>query len=102
VVLGSSVWTCQNRFRLICGPLPFAAFKRLLPGRESLAKLRDLVRNYLGDEFEWDLNLVLLAKEVPPLTLGQSGELGWTTWLGNRRSGADADDVIVNPTRIRI
>jgi type VI secretion system protein ImpH len=102
MVLGSQVWTCQNRFRLICGPLPFASFKRLLPGRESLAKLRDLVRNYLGDEFEWDLNLVLFAKEVPPLELGVSGELGWTTWLGTRGSDSDAADVIVNPTRIGI
>jgi type VI secretion system protein ImpH len=97
VVLGGSVWTCQNRFRLICGPLPFAAFRRLLPGRDSLVKLRDLVRNYLGDEFDWDLNLVLQAHEVPSLRLGVSGELGWTTWLGQRRSAADADDVIVNP-----
>jgi type VI secretion system protein ImpH len=55
------------------------------------------VRNYLGDEFDWDLNLVLHANEVPSLRLGVSGELGWTTWLGQRRSTADADDVIVNP-----
>jgi type VI secretion system protein ImpH len=100
MVLGSSVWTCQNRFRLVCGPIPFAAFKRLLPGHESLAKLRDLVRNYLGDEFEWDLNLVLHANEVPQLQLGVAGELGWTTWLGQRRSSADAADVIVNPNTI--
>jgi type VI secretion system protein ImpH len=97
LVLGSQVWTCQNRFRLVCGPLPYAAFKRLLPRRESLKKLRDLVRNYLGDEFDWDLNLVLFANEVPALKLGQSGELGWTTWLGQRRSQADAAEVIVNP-----
>lgn len=99
-VLGSSVWTCQNRFRLVCGPVPFEAFSRLLPGRESLTKLRDLVRNYLGDEFEWDLNLVLVANEVPQLELGVAGELGWTTWLGQRRSAADAADVIVNPNTI--
>lgn len=100
VVLGSSVWTCQNRFRLVCGPIPFASFKRMLPGQDSLAKLRDLVRNYLGDEFEWDLNLVLHANEVPQLQLGVAGELGWTTWLGQRRSSADAADVIVNPNTI--
>jgi type VI secretion system protein ImpH len=97
VVLGSQVWTCQNRFRLVCGPLPYPAFKRLLPRRDSLKKLRDLVRNYLGDEFDWDLNLVLFADEVPELRLGKSGELGWTTWLGQRQSTADANEVIVNP-----
>jgi type VI secretion system protein ImpH len=100
VVLGSHVWTCQNRFRLLCGPLPFADFKRLLPRADSLKKLRDLVRNYLGDEFDWDLNLVLFADEVPEVRLGQSGDLGWTTWLGKRQSTADATEVIVNPNTI--
>lgn len=96
-VLGRSIWTCQHRFRLTCGPLGFVDFERLLPGRESLAKLRDLVRNYVGEELEWDLNLVLVGRDVPGLRLGMSGELGWTTWLGRRRSAADADDVVIHP-----
>lgn len=96
-VLGHSIWNCQHRFRLICGPIRFADFKRLLPGHESLVKLRDLVRNYLGDEFEWDVNLILFADDVPRLELGVSGELGWTSWLGARQSESDAADVVVNP-----
>ncbi len=97
IVLGRAVWSCQHRFRLICGPLGFADFKRLLPGRDSLARLRDLVRNCVGDELEWDLNLVLSAADVPALELGVSGELGWTSWLGRRTVSTDADDVVVNP-----
>lgn len=97
-LLGNSVWACQHRFRIVCGPIGYADFKRLLPGRDSLKKLRDLVRNYLGDEFEWDLNLLLFAAQVPSLRLGQSGELGWTTWLGERHTSTDADDVIISPT----
>lgn len=100
LVLGGSVWTCQNRFRLICGPLRFIDFKRLLPGQDSLARLRALVRNYLGDEYEWDLHLILVADEVPALELGVSGQLGWTSWLGQRQSRGDADDVIVNPNAV--
>jgi len=96
-VLGSAMWNCQHRFRLICGPLGYAEFKRLLPRRDSLERLRDLVRYYLGDEFEWDLNLLLRAEEVPELKLGQSGELGWSSWLGRRSTNADADEVVVNP-----
>ncbi len=100
MVLGSSVWNCQHKFRLICGPIDFANFKRLLPGRESLAKMRDLVRNYLGDEFEWDVNLLLRSKDVPQLQLGVSGQLGWTSWLGTRQQNSDADDVIINPNSL--
>ena len=59
--------------------------------------LQTAVAQRLGDEFEWDLNLVLKAAEVPELKLGQSGELGWSTWLGRRDADADADEVLVHP-----
>ena len=98
IVLGRSVWSCQHKFRLVCGPVSFEKFKRLLPRQDSLAKLRDLVRSYLGDEFKWDLNLLLVARDVPGLRLGISGELGWTSWLGERQVEVDADDVVVHPT----
>lgn len=99
-VLGNAVWSCQHRFRLICGPLSFADFKRLLPGRESLERLRDLVRSTVGEEFEWDVNLLLRAPEVPALQLGVAGQLGWTTWLGERSTSDDAEEVIINPSAI--
>ena len=59
--------------------------------------LRDLVRNYLGDELRWTVNLVLEREAVPAAVLGVAGELGWTTWLGRRRAVTDADDVVVDP-----
>jgi len=96
-VLGGSVFSCQHCFQLVCGPLRFADFERLLPGRSSLARLRDLVRNYLGDEFRWTVNLVLRHDDVPRSTLGVAGRLGWTTWLGRRASGEDAGDVVIDP-----
>jgi type VI secretion system protein ImpH len=56
-----------------------------------------IVRNYVGDEFSWDVNLILLKEEVPALRLGAAGRLGWTTWLGTRRSARNAADLILNP-----
>jgi type VI secretion system protein ImpH len=96
-VLGSSVWSCQHSFRLRCGPLTFAEFSRMLPGQSSLAKLRDFVRNYLGDEFKWAVNLVLRKAEVPQCQLGVASRLGWTTWLGHRVRDDDADEVVIDP-----
>lgn len=96
-VLGGSVWSCQHKFRLVCGPLNFDEFRRLLPGRDSLMRLTELVLQYVGFEYEWDLNLVLEAAEVPRFELGQSGELGWTTWLGERPVVTNADEVIIHP-----
>ncbi len=96
-VIGSAVWNCQHKFRIVCGPLSLDEFKRLLPGQSSLRRLRDSVRGYIGFSVDWDLNLVLASSDVPQLRLGESGALGWTSWLGERNIAADADDIIIRP-----
>ncbi len=84
IALGARVWDRQHRFRVRIGPMGLADYQRLLPGGDSLNRLVDVVRNYLGDELAWDLNLVLARREAPPVRLGQSGRLGWTAWLRTR------------------
>jgi type VI secretion system protein ImpH len=96
-VLGAAVWSRQHKFRVVCGPLGYADFRNLLPSGPGVARLRDLVLNYLGYELEWDVNLVLEADSVPQLKLGESGELGWNTWLGQRTVREPADDVVIRP-----
>jgi len=96
-VIGSAVWNCQHKFRIVCGPLTLDEFKRLLPGQSSLRRLRDSVRGYIGFSVDWDLNLVLASSDVPRLRLGESGALGWTAWLGERNVAADADDIVIRP-----
>lgn len=101
-VIGGSVWNCQHKFRIVCGPLRLDEFTRLLPGQPSLQRLRDSVRNYAGFGIDWDVNLVLAGADVPQLRLGESGALGWTAWLGERKSGADADDIIIRPNAAQL
>jgi type VI secretion system protein ImpH len=68
----------------------------LLPGETEVSALFAAVRNYVGDEFAWDIQLVLCKDDVPGTTLGRDGRLGWTTWMGTRKSKTDADDVIID------
>ena len=72
-------------------------YTRLLPGGESLRRLVAFVRNYIGDELAWDFRLILKRDEVPKLELGKRGQLGWTTWLGDRSADSDADDLVIDP-----
>ena len=95
-VLGRRVWDRQHKFRLRLGPLTLAEYEHFLPGGIPLVKLVDWVRLYLGYELEWDVRLQLARAEVPRVTLGRQGRLGWTTWLGERTSPADADDLCLN------
>ncbi len=95
-VLGGRVWDRQHKCRVRLGPLTFAQYQGFLPGAPPLAALVDWMRLYLGLELEWDLQLRLARAEMPPLTLGHQGRLGWTTWLGHRPGLADAEDLCLN------
>ena len=95
--LGEKVWECQSKFRLTFGPLNLEDFKRMLPGGPSLIRLIALVRNYVGDEFDWDLNLILQRDEVKPACLGVFGQLGWTTWMIEHSPEEDFGDLHLNP-----
>jgi type VI secretion system protein ImpH len=94
--LGARVYEVQHRFRIRLGPMSLDDYHRLLPGTRGLARLRAAVRNYVGDEFGWDLQLVLQGSAVPDLAVGSAGRLGRTAWLGQRSTLADAADLILD------
>jgi type VI secretion system protein ImpH len=98
-VIGRRVRDVQSRFRIVMGPMDLDRFSDLLPDGPSLVRLVDWVRNYVGFEFDWDVQLVLRRDEVPGIRLGREGKLGWTTWLGPRRADTDADDLTLVPER---
>lgn len=95
-VLGTRVWNCQHKFRVVIGPLEFDDYQRMLPGGASFARLRDWVRNYAGMAYDWDINLQLKREAVPPLVLGQA-RAGWTSWLHSRAPARDARQVFFRP-----
>lgn len=98
-VLGRRVWDRQHKFRVQIGPLTLAEYESFLPGGAMLRKLVDWVRMYLSFELDWDVRLVLAMDDVPPVTLGRTGRLGWTTWLGARSAPTDAGDLCLNAER---
>lgn len=97
-IVGSKVWESQLHFRLRLGPMYFSDLERLLPGKGSFRRLRDFVKLYTGEQFTWDVQMVLARDEVPAIQLGRSGRLGWTTWLKTKPFDHDAEDIIVDPT----
>ncbi len=95
-LVGGRVWSRQHKFRIVFGPLSMADYQRLLPGGQSFRRLIPIVRNYAGDTLVWDVNLILKRDEVPPTMLGRQGRMGWTTWLGRRRTETDAADLFLD------
>jgi type VI secretion system protein ImpH len=80
------------------GPMDFDTYRKLLPDGASLKRLEAWVRNYIGDELAWDLQLVLRADEVPQTRLGMVGQLGWSSWAHSGSAGADRDDLTLDVT----
>lgn len=95
--IGTRVWDYQQTFRLVIGPVDFEVFKRLLPGNEGLKRLTSMVRTYCGDEFAWELKLLLKCDEIPQIRLGEQGRLGWTTWIKDRPHTVDTGDLVLSP-----
>jgi len=95
-VLGSKVWDSQNKFRIVFGPLGHGDYQRLLPGGDSMARLRAWVRNYAGLVLDWDVQLILKKEEVPALRLGGATRLGWNSWLASAPLTKNPDQLCIN------
>ena len=96
-IAGSRIYDAQLKFRIRMGPMSYDDLRRLMPNGPAFQRIKTWVRNYIGEELFWDLQCILFAREVPQMVLGQSGFLGWTTWLTSAPPSRDADDPIFDP-----
>jgi type VI secretion system protein ImpH len=94
------VWDNQSKFRLQLGPLTLEQFTAFLPVGSAFQPVTDLTRFLAGLEFDFDMQLILRASEVPACVLatrdGAPPMLGWNTWLKTRRFTGDDAQVILN------
>lgn len=104
-VAGEHVWDVESKFRIRLGPLSDADFNEFLPDhsptpeRKRFFLLTNLVRLYVGLEFDFDVQLVLKAPEIPECQLAPEGDaigprLGWNTWACSIDSSEDAEDAV--------
>jgi type VI secretion system protein ImpH len=98
VVVGERLWNAPSKFRLRIGPLRYADFRRFVPGTEGLSQLCQIVRTYTGLEFDFDVQLCLVAEDVPWCQLDEKSEdparLGWNTWIRSSPFEEDVDDAV--------
>jgi type VI secretion system protein ImpH len=103
-VAGDRVWDVQGKIRVRLGPLRYDQFLRYLPdrtpdaGRKAFFLLSQLVRFYVGPEFDFDVQLVLRAEDVPACELtddpAAGPRLGWNCWLLTDRAAEPAEDAL--------
>ena len=94
VHIGKRVWSIRHKFCVQLGPLDWETFSSFKPGGEQARILHDLVRNYVGDEWDWDLELKLSSPAVRPLTLDRKRTLGFDSWVSNGRGKRLPDQTV--------
>ena len=69
------------------GPLSLKDFLRFTPPEQDYAAMINLIRYFATDRLDFDIQVRLRAKEVPPLCLSSSNpqRLGWTSCLPRAR-----------------
>ncbi|EOI5776225.1 type VI secretion system baseplate subunit TssG [Cronobacter malonaticus] len=85
-ILGETVLDRQHKFQLIIGPLSLAQYLRFSPWGQDLPVLKEWVRNFIGFEYAWEVQLLLKAQEVPHASLDGTHQLGYASWLPREES----------------
>ena len=88
-MLGSTAYTVSDKFRVRVYARDYAHYEQFLPGAPMADRIADAVFAYVGDEFDWDLELAIPAGEVKALRMGQGARLGWTGWMAPNWSKTD-------------
>lgn len=96
-ILGDAVWQCQQKFKINIGPLNLTEYEKFSQGGERHKQLCAIIRNYVGDAFNWDITLILKRQDIPSMVLGENDYLGWNTWLGLSDTEDDAADMQLSP-----
>jgi len=104
-IVGPRVWDIQGKFRVRLGPLGYEQFRTFFPDLASTSEskafflLSQLVRLFVGPDFDFDVQLVLRGEDVPATYLAADEDvaprLGWNTWLGKPVGDGDAEEAII-------
>lgn len=86
----------QASFRIQLGPLTLPQFRDFLPDGRAYQYLVELTRFFVGEEFNFSLQLILRAEEVPSCILSTEGggRLGWSMWLKTREFEEDTSQPV--------
>jgi len=98
-VVGDEIWDEQSRVRIVLGPLALEQYLDFLPTGAAFEPLQALARFFSGDEFDFEVKLVLRREEVPPCELGREDTeaplLGWVSWAKSAPMHRDPGDALL-------
>lgn len=86
--VGTRAYSINDKIRVRISTDTLHQYRAFLPSGDRFESLVDLIFFYLGHRADFDVELGLRAELAPPVQLGRSGELGWTSWISPRKPEA--------------
>lgn len=96
-ILGRRVWSCNQKFRIVLGPMPRKVLERFLPAGDWTPQLNAMVSAYVTDELDWDVRLVPQERIAQQAQLTATQKLGQGLRLGRHLSPDNERDILVHP-----
>ncbi len=98
-IVGTRIWEQQSKFRVILGAMTFKKFQDFLPSGAAHKSLKSIIRLMVGLELDFDVRLVMQAKQVPSTILTTKAKrrpmLGWTSFLKTKPFKEDDGQLIL-------
>lgn len=98
-IIGTRIWDQQSKFRIRLGAMTFKQFQGFLPNGSAHKPLKSIVKFMVGLELDFDIQLVLKAKQVPSTILTTRAMrrpmLGWTSFLKTKPFKKDDEQVVL-------
>ena len=94
LTVGDQVYDLSGAFTICVGPVDWRTYLTFLPDGKRFGETQSLTRLYCRDPLRFSLEITIRAGEAPETQLtsdGDSGRLGFTTWVRTD----DAPEVVV-------
>jgi type VI secretion system protein ImpH len=88
-ICGANIYGVNDKFRVRVFVRDIHHFREFLPGSPLAQEIADAIFLYIGEEYDWDMELAIPAGEITPVRLGEGVQLGWTSWMSPNWSKTD-------------
>lgn len=95
---GAMIRDFTGGFRVVIGPLDYADYLALTPGKHAAQEIFSLTRLFVGSGLDFDVQIILKREHIPFCRIGGPGEqprLGWNSWARAEAATKDGDEAII-------
>ncbi len=96
-MIGTHIYDVNGKFRISLGPLEKEKFESFLPDKKNTQLLKEIIKEYVTDPLEFDIEVKLKPADLVPVVLGKaSAQIGISASCGRSSEKGDPYTIVVN------